>query len=106
MASDLVKSHMATIITAEDSGKKHFIGYSSEPMLSEAALTLLSKPGIELDVLKELDLVRKEGGVIIIDTGNQEKLCVRILLLSTRHQQILSFRENCEVHIETLIYIP
>ncbi|CAG8646336.1 3324_t:CDS:2, partial [Paraglomus occultum] len=95
MARDLVKSHMATIITAEDSGKKHLIGYPSEPMLSEGALTLLSRPGVELDVLKELDLVGKEGGVI--DTGNRGELCARILLLSARRQQILSFREeNCE----------
>ena len=104
MARDLVKSHMATIITAEDSGKKHLIGYPSEPMLSEGALTLLSRPGVELDVLKELDLVGKEGGVI--DTGNRGELCARILLLSARRRQILSFRkENCEVHIETLIHI-
>jgi hypothetical protein len=104
MARDLVKSHMATIITAEDSGKKHLIGYPSEPMLSEGALTLLSRSGVELDVLKELDLVGKEGGVI--DTGNRGELCARILLLSARRRQMLSFRkENCEVHIETLIHI-
>ncbi|CAG8695223.1 15835_t:CDS:2, partial [Funneliformis caledonium] len=104
MARDLVKLHMTIIITAEDSDKKHLIGYPSEPMLSEGVLTLLSRPDVELEVLKELDLVRKEGGVI--NTGNRGDLCARILLLSARRRQILSFRkENCEVHIETLICI-
>ncbi|CAG8711985.1 1691_t:CDS:2, partial [Funneliformis mosseae] len=101
---DLVKSHIVIIITAEDSGKKHLIGYPSESILYEGALTLLSRPSVELEVLKELDLVRKEGRVI--DTGNREELYARILLLSARRQQILSFRkENYEIHIETLILI-
>ncbi|CAI2194799.1 6545_t:CDS:2, partial [Funneliformis geosporum] len=94
MARDLVKSHMTTIITVDDSDKKNLIGYRSEPMLSEVALTLLSRAGIELDVLKELGSVEKEGGVI--DTGNQGEICTRILLLSARRRQILSFRKHCK----------
>jgi hypothetical protein len=89
-ASDLVKSHMATLVGMDYQSKRHIITYPSEPVLSEAAMELLSEEGSEVRILKELEGIWKQGG--IISPGNQGELVVKLLLLRTWRRLVCSTR--------------
>lgn len=91
-ASYLVKSHMATLIAIDEERRRHLIKYPSEPVLSEAAMELLSEDGAEHDILTELDGAFQSGG--IVNGGNQGELVMRLLLLSAWRRLVLSQREK------------
>jgi len=104
-APDLVKSHMAILVAIDDDRKKHLIAYPSEPVLSEAALEVLSENGAELKVLTELDAVNKSSG--ILDAGCQGELVVMLLFLSAWRCLICSERDKgikvCIKHFSSII---
>jgi len=81
IAPELVKSHMATLIAIDKVHKNYIITYPSEPVLSEAALKLMSERDIWYELLKELDLTFRSGG--ILDAGSQGELTVRLLLFNS-----------------------
>lgn len=79
IASALVMSHMATLIAISEDHKYHLITYPSEPVISEAALELLSEKNVEFEILGELGNAFQSGG--ILDAGSQGELVVRLLFL-------------------------
>jgi hypothetical protein len=79
LASELVRSYMATLVGIDKFNTRHLISYPSEPILSEAALEILSSQKAEDIVLEELDKTLHTGG--ILNGGEQGELCVRLLLL-------------------------
>jgi hypothetical protein len=56
VAPKLVKPHMATLVAVDDECEWHLITYPSEPLLPEASMELLSEKGVEIVVLKELQI--------------------------------------------------
>ncbi|CAG8525013.1 6015_t:CDS:10 [Ambispora gerdemannii] len=75
-ASDLVKAHMGTLVAIDKERKRHLVTYPSEPVLSEAALEVLSMENSELEVLRELDETFNFGG--ILEVGCQGELVKRV----------------------------
>jgi hypothetical protein len=92
VAVELVKTHMATLIAIDESRKFHIITYPSEPLLSEAALELMSVESAWLEMLQELDLAFRSGG--ILDAGSQGELAVRLMLLDAWRRLICLKRKR------------
>lgn len=98
MAEDLVKSYMGTLLIISEDRERHLISYPSEPLLSEAALELLSKKGFEHRALLELDSTLKAGG--ILDAGDQGELAARLLFVSAWRRLICSERRTTKVCVK------
>jgi len=105
MAASLVKSHMATLFTIAKSHdasenvvadlhqrRQLLIAYPSEPILSEAALEILSEKDTERQVLLQLDGACKSGG--ILDAGSQGEMVMRFLFLAALRRLICSKRKS------------
>lgn len=96
-ASDLVKAHMGTLVAIDKERKRLLVTYPSEPVLSEAALEVLSEENSELEILRELDGAFQSGG--ILEAGCQGELVARLLLLSAWRRLICRKRSEVGVCI-------
>ncbi|CAG8561216.1 3828_t:CDS:10 [Paraglomus brasilianum] len=72
-ASYLIKSHMAMLIAIDEEHRRHLIKYPSEPVLSEAAMELLSEDGAEYDILTELDRAFQSGAGSLPEGKNEKQ---------------------------------
>ncbi|CAG8584878.1 6863_t:CDS:10 [Paraglomus occultum] len=103
-ASDLVKAHMGTLVAIDKERKRLLVTYPSEPVLSEAALEVLSEENSELEILRELDGAFQSGG--IMEAGCQGELVARLLLLSAWRRLICCERKRTGQKVSFLIRRP
>ncbi|CAG8672268.1 5376_t:CDS:10, partial [Ambispora gerdemannii] len=105
-APDMVRSHTATLISIDDERKLHLVAYPSEPMLSEAAMELLSEDDAEFDILTELDSATRHGDVILCSSTSLEYLSVLIKNFPReKFSQLKGFRIGF-THFFTLFHEP
>jgi len=88
---------MGTLVAIDKEQKRLLVTYPSEPVLSEAALEVLSEGNSELEILRQLDGAFQSGG--ILEAGCQGELVARLLLLSAWHHLICCERKQTEVCI-------
>ncbi|CAG8465118.1 178_t:CDS:10 [Funneliformis mosseae] len=101
-ASDLVKAHMGTLVAIDKERKRLLVTYPFEPVLSEAALEVLSEENSEVEILRELDGAFQSGG--ILEAGCQGELVARLLVLSAWRRLIC--HKRCEVRVSFSIRQP
>lgn len=82
LASELVASHMATCLAVSKDRERLIVIYPSEPLLSEAALELIS-PSTLPQILKQFNILLKKG---LVEPGPRGEIVARIILILVTHR--------------------